>query len=51
MMRDIQREICFQQNGVQAHYASSIRELLDQTLSGGIGRGSTTLNGLQEVLI
>lgn len=42
VMRDIQHEICFQQDGAPAHYAASVRELLDETLPGWIGRGSTT---------
>jgi hypothetical protein len=41
-MRDIQHEICSKQDGAPAHYATSIRELLDETLPGWIARGSST---------
>jgi hypothetical protein len=42
MMRDIQHQICFQQDGAPAHYATSTKKLLDETLPGWIGRGSST---------
>jgi hypothetical protein len=42
VIRDIQHEICFQQDGAPELYATSTRELLDGTLPEWIGRGSST---------